>query len=157
MADIIHKIRIEASPQTVFNAISTPEGFKGWYTIWTSYVSGNGEVGSVIRIGFGDNKYGSNLKITKLDKDKSIELESLDENDNDWSWKGTKLKFQIKEEVVEMYGNKKMTVVDFSHLGLKDNSPFLPEFNTRWGFFLLSLKEFIEKGKGSPVPDDIYM
>ena len=48
MADIIHKIRIEAPIEKVFEAFTTIDGLKGWWTKWTSFEKGEGEVGSVL-------------------------------------------------------------------------------------------------------------
>ena len=50
-----------------------------------------------------------------------------------------------------------MTAIHFSHTGFKKADDFYAECNTRWGFFLFSLKDYLEKGKGMPVPDDIFM
>ncbi len=156
MADILHKIRIEAPVEKVFEAITTLKGLQGWWTKWTSFVSGQGDIGSVIRFGFGDNKFGSNFEITKLEKNKEVEWKSVDEP-GPWSWAGTRISFNLKEEVVEYYGNKKMTAIRFFHSGFQKEDDFYAECNTRWGFFLLSLKDYLEKGKGMPIPDDIFM
>ncbi|MDP3882014.1 MAG: SRPBCC domain-containing protein [Nanoarchaeota archaeon] len=156
MADIIHKIRIEAPIERVFEALTTIEGLKGWWTKWSSFEEGNGEAGSVLRFGFSDDKFASKFKVTKLEENKNVEWKSAD-GPGEWSWAGTNIIFDLKEEVVEFYDNKKMTVIDFSHVGFKKADDFYAECNSRWGFFLLSLKDYLEKGKGMPVPDDVFM
>ena len=156
MADILHKIRIESPIEKVYSALTTTAGLSGWWTKWTTFEKGNGEPGSVLRFGFADDKMATKFEVVNIDKNKKVEWKSLDEP-GEWSWKGTKITFEIKEEVVEFYDNKKMTVLNFSHTGFEKTDDFYRENNSRWGFSLLSLKDFMEKGKGSPIPDDIFM
>jgi hypothetical protein len=96
------------------------------------------------------------FEVTSLEKNKVVEWKNLDKP-SEWSFSGTKINVKISEEVVEWYDNKKMSVVEFSHIGFKKSDDLYVGSNTRWGFFLLSLKDYLEKGKGSPVPDDIFM
>lgn len=46
------------------------------------------------------------------------------------------------------------TVLAFAHRGFKQADDKYASANTRWGFYLLSLKRYLETGKGSPNPDD---
>ena len=154
--DILHKIRIESPPDKVYWALTTLQGLSGWWTKWTTFEKGTGEVGSIIRFGFAEDKMDTKVEVMKLDKDKKVEWKSLD-TEGEWRFKDTSFMFELKEENVEMYGNKKMTVVKFGNFGFEKADDFYTETNSRWGFFLLSLKDFLEKGKGMPVPDDIYM
>ena len=156
MADIMHNIRIESPINKVFEALSTAEGLSGWWTKWTSFEKGSGEPGTVIRFGFADNKMAVKFEVTKFIKNEMIEWKCIDEP-GEWSFHGTNITFKLSEEIVEYYDNKKMTVVNFIHSGFKSTDDFYTGSNTRWGFFLLSLKDLLEKGKGSPVPDDIFM
>jgi hypothetical protein len=45
MADILHKIDIDATPDKVYSAVSSNQGLKSW---WTTDVSGDSEKGSTI-------------------------------------------------------------------------------------------------------------
>ena len=47
MADIIHRVRIKASPDKVFWALSTIEGLAAW---WTENTSGTTDVGKTIAL-----------------------------------------------------------------------------------------------------------
>ena len=156
MVDILHSMRIEAPVSKVYEALTTVEGLQGWWTKWISFVKGSWEKGSVIRVGFADDKFANTFEITKLEENKKVEWKCVDEP-GEWSWAGTNITFDLKEEVVEFYGNKNMTLIKLTHVGFKEGNDFYRECNSRWLFFLLSMKDLLEKGKGMPVPDDIYM
>jgi uncharacterized protein YndB with AHSA1/START domain len=50
MVDILHRIGTEtASPDAVYEALTTVDGLAGW---WTDDVQGNGEVGGVLEFRF---------------------------------------------------------------------------------------------------------
>jgi Activator of Hsp90 ATPase homolog 1-like protein len=69
---------------------------------------------------------------------------------NTWGeeWINTELTFEIEPQ-----GEK--TMLRFSHRRWMKNSDFLRSCSLKWGTFLMSLMEFLEKGKGAPSPDDI--
>jgi hypothetical protein len=47
-----------------------------------------------------------------------------------------------------------MTIL-FTHAGWKEPVEFMHHFSTKWATFLLSLRDWIEKGRGRPAPDDV--
>jgi hypothetical protein len=47
------------------------------------------------------------------------------------------------------------TIVLFKHEDWKEPVEFMHHCSTKWAIFLLSLKELVETGKGSPFPDDV--
>ena len=46
------------------------------------------------------------------------------------------------------------TVVLFSHLGLKEIVEYMHYCSTKWGYYMFSLKNLLENGKGTPHPDE---
>jgi len=42
----------------------------------------------------------------------------------------------------------------FKHLDWKEPVEFMHHCSTKWAIFLISLKELVETGKGTPNPDD---
>jgi hypothetical protein len=46
------------------------------------------------------------------------------------------------------------TFVLFSHEGWREPNEFMHHCSTKWATFLLSLKDLVENGKGSPEPRD---
>jgi len=63
------------------------------------------------------------------------------------AWTGKDIEFSLKAE-----GND--TALHFAHRGFKQNDEEYAGATTRWGFYLVGLKRYLETGKGSPNPDD---
>jgi hypothetical protein len=47
------------------------------------------------------------------------------------------------------------TFVPFSHAGWREPVEFMHHCSTKWGTFLLSLKNWLERGEGRPHPYDV--
>ena len=54
MADILHKIDIDATPDEVYSAVSSNQGLKSW---WTTDVSENSKKGCVPNFGFYNHSF----------------------------------------------------------------------------------------------------
>ena len=68
MADLHHKIEIEASPEKVYEAITTAEGLRSW---WTGDSVAEPRVGSIAEFGFFNREtvcplYSMNERRTRL-------------------------------------------------------------------------------------------
>jgi activator of Hsp90 ATPase-like protein len=143
MADILHRVKILTEAETVHKAVATIDGLQNW---WTRETTGSTSVGEHITFGFGNNQFQIRMKVTKDDGSKRVEW--ICEEDPSGAWNGTKLHFDL--ETVD--GG---TMLRFGHTGWEEATDFYAQCNTKWGQFLLSLKELAEKGKGSPHPEDI--
>jgi len=49
------------------------------------------------------------------------------------------------------------TYVQFAHTGWTTIEGALPHCTTKWGVFLLSLKDLLERGEGRPFPRDVQI
>lgn len=139
MADIMHRIAIRAPPEKVYDAVSTPTGLAGW---WTTNVKGDGRPGSVADFGFADRT--TRMRIDQLQPGKSVAWTCLA---GPPEWIGSTVHFEFTPS-----GDG--TVVRFLH---RDHlsGDFYGHCNTKWGFFLISLKSLVEKGVGLPYPRDL--
>ena len=63
------------------------------------------------------------------------------------AWDGKEVEFALRS-------NAGTTVLAFAHRGFKQADDKYASANTRWGFYLLSLKRYLETGTGTPNPDD---
>lgn len=63
------------------------------------------------------------------------------------SFDGTTISFDLKSA-------EDITTLLFAHRGFKAGGDNVASATTRWGFYLLSLKRYLETGKGSPNPED---
>jgi uncharacterized protein YndB with AHSA1/START domain len=143
MVEIIHRIGIACTPAEVFSALTTNDGLSRW---WTTDTSGAGGVGSVIEFRF--DGMGPDFQVMELENDSLVRWRHSGEVPN--AWMGTEVSFHLKAEGGQTY-------VLFSHSNWKERSEFMGHCSTKWGVFLLSLKEAIETGKGKPFPNDVHI
>ena len=66
----------------------------------------------------------------------------------DPAWQGSDIAFNLRAD-----GND--TTLLFAHRGFPRTDEGFASATTRWGFYLISLKHYLEAGKGTPNPDDI--
>ncbi len=143
MVNINHRIGIKASPEKIYEALTTDDGLKKW---WTNDISGAGMVGSTIKFRF--NGGGPDFTITKLIPNKTVCWQHSGNIPE--SWMDTEILFQL--EVGE-----NQTFVKFTHSNWNETTDFMAHCNTKWAVFLLSLKDALETGKGAPFPNDIQI
>lgn len=143
MVDINHRIGIKASPEQVYEALTTNEGLAKW---WTSDTTGAGGIGSIIKFRF--NGGGPDFTVTMLVPNQTVCWQHLGNIPE--SWIDTEISFDLDTA-------DEQTFVRFSHSNWKESSDFMAHCNTKWAVFLLSLKEMLETGKGKPFPNDIQI
>lgn len=145
MANILHRIIINAKPEDVYKTFSTMDGLRNW---WTRHATANDELkpGTIIQFRFGEG--GPDMKVTKMEAGKKVEWECVSGNADEWF--GTKFFFNVIPE-------KDKTVLFFGQTGWKEESEFYMHCNCRWAYFMLSIKSLVENGKGTPYPEAIPM
>ncbi len=143
MASILHRVGIKASPESVYEMLTTDEGLMKW---WTNDVSGAGEVGSIIALRF--NGGGPDFAVSKLIKNKIVRWEHSGTMPE--AWIGTEVSFLLEED-------QNQTFVNFAHSNWKEATDFMAHCSTKWGVFMLSLKDALETGEGRPFPNDIHI
>lgn len=142
---IRHAIGIKASPKAVYEALTDTGKLAGW---WTADTRGNGStVGGVLEFLFGD--FCQKFEVAELQTDKFVRWKAIGNNSMD-EWGGTEVAFALSAD-------DKQCTVRFSHSGWRRDDGFLPHCSTKWGVFMLSLKDLLEKGKGQPAPDDVQI
>jgi uncharacterized protein YndB with AHSA1/START domain len=141
MPDILHRVGIKSSPNNVYNALAAREGLSGW---WTTDTQGQSKVGGVITFRFEPRGF-FDMKVLELDPAKRVLWQVVD---GPPEWIGTKVGFDLNQE-----GD--WTIILFKHQDWKEPVEFMHHCSTKWAAFLLSLKSFVETGKGAPYPNDI--
>jgi hypothetical protein len=143
MFDILHKVGIQSSSvDEAYGALTTLNGLSGW---WTSDTRGETKAGGVIEFRFGAG--GFDMKVLESQPGKSV-LWQVVEGPKEWI--GTKVRWDLAQE-----GD--WTIVRFKHEGWKEPVDFMHHCSTKWGVFLVSLKSFLETGKGAPAPNDLKL
>ena len=135
MASIKHLFHIDAPRQKVYEAISTIEGLKNW---WTRQTTGGSQPGDVIAFRFGEP--GMDFKVSGLKKDVEVSWECVAGFDD---WIGTTITFQLDE-------NDSKTRVRFSHDGWKITNDHYAGCNFSWGRYMESLRQYCQTGEGAP-------
>jgi uncharacterized protein YndB with AHSA1/START domain len=142
MSEILHLIKIRAAQDKVYQAVSTAEGIRDWWTrdaALDSNVGGNGE------FGFYGHRMVIKVKVAELTPPRHVAWDPVSSTGSGFD--GTTISFDLKSE-------DGVTSVFFAHRGFKASGENIGSATTRWGFYLLSLKRYLETGKGTPNPED---
>jgi len=141
MVDILHSVAAKAPLDDVYAAVATSEGVARW---WSVESTGKSEVGEQLAVRFGDLG-GFDLNIQELDpagRVRWLVTEGPEE------WVGTEIGWQFRQD-------GEYTTVLFSHEGWREPVEFMHHCSTKWGTFLMSLKSYLETGRGAPAPEDV--
>jgi len=133
MATIYHQIRINASPETVFKAISEQDGLSNW---WLKDCIAKAELGfvNIFRV----SPYPENeMKVIDIKPFERLEWECLK---SDKEWIGTHISFEISRQ-------NDLTKLDFKHSGWSEQSEFFGICNYHWARHLNMLIKYCENGK----------
>lgn len=124
----------------IFDALTTLSGLASW---WTNETAGDTAQGGTITFTFGGNG-GFDMRVIKSDP-AHVHWECINGPDD---WIGTRIEFDIHQE-------NDHNQVMFRHAGWSNENGFFHHCSTKWATFLLSLRDYVETGKGRPFPDDI--
>jgi uncharacterized protein YndB with AHSA1/START domain len=141
MVDILHRVGITATPDKVYDALTTAEGLAAW---WTTDTSGDGD--GTLRFRFGDVG-GFDMKVVELQPNTRVAWEVVEGPDE---WVGTTVSFDLTQD-------DEWTIVLFAHAGWREPVEFMNHCSTKWAIFLMSLKSLVETGTGSPHPHDVQI
>lgn len=142
MPEIMHLIKIRAAHDKVYQAVSTADGIRDW---WTRDTALDSKVGGAGEFGFYDHRMVIKVKVADLVPPKHVAWDPVSSTGG--SFDGTTISFDLKSE-------DGVTSVLFAHRGFKAGGENVASATTRWGFYLLSLKRYLETGKGTPNPED---
>jgi uncharacterized protein YndB with AHSA1/START domain len=139
--DILHRIGVEdASPEQVYDALTTLDGLAGW---WAERTTGKTDVGGVIELRFGPG--GIDMEVAQLDPGRSVRWNVVAGPDE---WIGTTVGWDLRQE-------DGFTIVLFRHEGWREPVEFMHHCSTKWATYLVSLKQLVETGSGAPDPRDL--
>lgn len=141
MADIRHRVGINAPLGDVFDAIATREGLASW---WTSAVDGESRVGEDLTFHFGNPEPSCVMKVTDLVPGSRVAWQCIVGPDE---WLDTTLTFDVKRD-------GETTVVLFTHGQWREPVEFMHHCSTKWAYFLLGMKDGLEGAKATPWPND---
>ncbi len=146
MVDIIHRIGIKAPVDQVYKTLTTIICLSNW---WTNTVNGEGHVGGNIEFIF-HTKEGNEIgkmviRVIELTPAKEVHWRCVD---GPAEWIGTDITFSLSEQ-------DNQVILLFGHKNWRQAVEFTAHCSMKWAVFLLSLRDYIETGKGKPSPDDL--
>ncbi len=137
MASCIQRVRIHADPETVFKALATKEGLKGWYTSRIEGTVGQGETATF-----------------QFPKNETFRWTFTELTPSQIVWKciegpgvakGTTASFRLRKD------GDGDTLVTCDHEGWPEGHETLATCNTLWGILMGHLREFAQSGKPLPA------
>ena len=142
MVDILHRVGVRtATPQPVYDALTTVEGLAAW---WTGDTTGDGDgVRGTLRFRFPAG--GFDMEVTELRPAERVSWRVVEGPEE---WVGTTIDWDLRQD-------GEHTIVLFTHAGWREPVEFMHHCSTKWGSYLLSLKSLLETGAGAPAPDDV--
>lgn len=146
MVDITHRIGIKSTAAKVYKALSTIDGLAHW---WTDEVEGDegieGKITFTFRSETGEIKGRMVMEVLELNPDKDVKWCC---KEGPAEWIGTVITFQLSRQ-------DDQTIVLFGHRNWHEAVEFTAHCSMKWAVFLLSLREYLETGKGKPQPHDL--
>jgi len=140
MPDIMHLIKIHASPEQVYQVLTTAEGIRNWWTrdaVLESKIGGTGE------LGFYEHRV-TKIRVDELKAPVRVGWKTISSFRPEWD--GTTITFDLRAEGSD-------TVLSFAHCGFEKADEVYALTTTGWGYYLVSLQQYLETGKGAPHPD----
>ena len=142
--DSIHQVGIKATPEAIYAALTEQDGIKSW---WSEHTTAEAVPNAVNEVSFYGGMAVFKLRNTKLKAGEKVV----------WSveggpppWMNTEISWEMSPGDGPMTGQ---TVVDFAHRGLELPEKPFGNVNFTWGWYLTSLKFYLEKGAGMPHTD----
>ncbi|MEU4423270.1 SRPBCC domain-containing protein [Actinoplanes sp. NPDC024001] len=143
MVDILHRVGVkDATPQHVYDALTTIDGLAGW---WTEDTKGDTGTGGVIEFRFLPG--GFDMEVVEQRPAERVVWRVADGPEE---WIGTTISWDLRQD-----GD--YTIVLFKHEGWQKPVEFMHHCSTKWASYLLSLKSLVETGEGAPAPRDLQI
>jgi uncharacterized protein YndB with AHSA1/START domain len=136
---------INAEPSTLYAALASEAGLRGW---WTANCAVATHVGGLIKLRFGETS--KDMSIECLDVNRQVRWfctrahiggANLVREDE---WVGTEIVFRLTPTI------DGKTRLDFEHIGLVPGLECYDLCNNGWNYFLASLQQYAETGRGTP-------
>ncbi len=137
MPEILHQVHLGAPPARVFDALTERDGLAAW---WTRDVLATPQVGSVARFGFCRREVVFRMFVQDLKAPELVRWRCLGGHPE---WRDTEVAFTLSPD-----GDG--TTLAFAHRGWTSTTGIFPLCSFDWARYLLSLKAYVETGRGVP-------
>jgi hypothetical protein len=140
MPNICLTFSTQAAASNVQQALTTLEGLASW---WTNDTTGTPVEGGKLVFTFGNNG-GFVMHVLKSTAEQ-VAWQCMQGPDE---WLGTHIEFTLIQQPTHCQ-------LMFRHAGWAAEVPFFYHCSTKWATFLLSLRDYVEQGRGRPFPNDL--
>ena len=131
MADMLHRMQINASPAKVYEALTTQAGLRGW---WTGDSVAEPRVGSVAEFGFGNRATLFCMRTDELIPEERVVWTCVGDVEE---WKGTRLIWELRR-------SNDSTELRFTHGNWRATDGWFATCNSTWGALMYRLKDYAE-------------
>lgn len=131
-------VRFDAPRERVFDALTTLDGLRGW---WTTDASGVPGSGGEMRFGFGEVDEFV-MRVDSTSRPSSVLWSCTARRRGEWI--GTQVMFDLFDP------SSQKCELWFRHAGLTPKLECYSDCKLGWDHFLESLRAYVETGKGSP-------
>ena len=139
MPSIVKELTIEASPERVYDALTQQDEIASW---WTNDLSAKPEVGSLAEFRFSQGTFVIQFEVAELDRDEKVYWITR-QGPSTGHWTGTNVTWQLTP-------SHNGTQLVFNHDGFAQADRRYEITRGWWEHFLVSLKSYLETGKGNP-------
>jgi uncharacterized protein YndB with AHSA1/START domain len=143
MPDILHLLKIAAPPGRVYQALTTSEGIRNWWTRDADLATTVGGEGEFRFSSYGE---GYTTKVAVAELMPPIRVFWNVTSSFRPEWNGTTIAFDLSPDASG-------TVIRFAHRGFPQADDACAVCTTGWGYYLVSLQQYLETGQGAPSPD----
>jgi uncharacterized protein YndB with AHSA1/START domain len=140
MEEILHEIKVQAAPDSVFAALTTADGLRAWYS---AHVEGDGKPGDTWRFQFTERPT-FRWEVTESAAPTRVAWRCVE---------GPGDSVGTEVEVVLSQADKGRTLVELAHSGWPGTHGNYRKCNTYWGVLLHHLKQYVETGVAAPAFD----
>jgi len=139
VASFIREVRVDAPPSTVYDAIATIRGIRGW---WTPLAAGGEAPGAVIDLRFQGLDEVVAMRVDRLQRPHHVAWTCLRHTGHP-EWEGTGISFDVQPR-----GGG--SVLTLTHDGLVPQLHCYEQCQSGWQHFLGSIRSYAELGVGAP-------
>ena len=133
-----YEVQLSATPEAVFKALTTSEGIAAWWaksnTVWEENVD------EFLSVDFGQVK--KLMRVQKANHLSGLTWHVLECTLREWP--GTRITFNVTPT---LSGG---SLLKLEHIGLNPQLECFESCSSGWEYFMASLKQYVETGKGTP-------
>jgi uncharacterized protein YndB with AHSA1/START domain len=131
--------RIHASPERVYQALSTADGIRSW---WARDANVEDKVGATAESRFFEHRIVTRVRLDEVEPPVRIRWKTISSASPGWD--RTTITFDLTAE-------GSYTLLSLAHRGFTDDGETYSRSAALWARYLLSLHRYLEAGEGRPT------